>query len=80
MASLKLDDVQLYAVHHLPASLLADSLSGHYASQALLKAGWALASLGILGNPATLVRSVRAAVYNLFAQPYQGCGGVLTFF
>ncbi len=61
-----------YGVHVTSAARLADAVVAHYASQVLLQAAWVLGSLGILGNPAGLVRSVHSGLRDLAALPLQG--------
>ncbi len=71
-AAVSLDGVFLRDVHGLTPAALGALLAANYAHDALQGAGWALGSLGILGNPANLARSVAAAVTALVAQPYHG--------
>ena len=46
-----------------PSAKLWAVLGERYAAGSIGKAGWALGSLGILGNPTGLARSVKAGVH-----------------
>ncbi|XP_071944934.1 intermembrane lipid transfer protein VPS13B-like [Antedon mediterranea] len=51
---------------------LIQALTMHYTSGALFKAGWAIGSLEILGNPAGLVRNIRSGIADSIYLPYEG--------
>ncbi|XP_033123358.1 vacuolar protein sorting-associated protein 13B-like [Anneissia japonica] len=51
---------------------LVQALTMHYTSGALFKAGWAIGSLEILGNPAGLVRNIRSGIADSIYLPYEG--------
>ncbi|CAM1300415.1 Uncharacterised protein g2705 [Pycnogonum litorale] len=51
---------------------LGHDVTMHYLSGALLKAGWFVASLDLLGNPAGLARSFGAGITKFVSLPYEG--------
>jgi hypothetical protein len=53
-------------------SFLAQLLAVHYAYSALMKVGWVVGSLDIIGSPAGFVRSVGQGVADFFYLPYDG--------
>ena len=55
-----------------PPQHLLEVLGSRYASEAMYKAGWAVGSLGILGNPAGLARAFAAGFHDLLAKPMEG--------
>ena len=44
----------------------------HYATQALVRAGWMLGSLEIIGNPTGLLQNLGRGISNFFVLPYNG--------
>ncbi|XP_072031129.1 intermembrane lipid transfer protein VPS13B-like isoform X1 [Amphiura filiformis] len=54
------------------SSQLIEALTMHFTSGALFKAGWALGSLEILGNPAGFLRSVKIGLTDTVMLPYEG--------
>ena len=51
---------------------LGHSLSRHYLSGALFKAGWVVGSLDMLGSPAAFTRNVTDGMKDFVALPYEG--------
>lgn len=51
---------------------LAQLLAVHYAYSALMKVGWVLGSLDIIGSPASFIRSFGQGVADFFYLPYDG--------
>ena len=51
---------------------LGHTISRHYLSGALFKAGWVLGSLDVIGNPAAFTRSVREGIKDFVAMPFEG--------
>ncbi|XP_071482656.1 intermembrane lipid transfer protein VPS13B-like [Diadema antillarum] len=58
----------IYATHRQ----LGQALTLHYTSGALFKAGWAIGSLDLIGNPAGFLRSVRTGLFDTVYLPYEG--------
>eukprot|EP00057_Strongylocentrotus_purpuratus_P032464 XP_787735.2 PREDICTED: vacuolar protein sorting-associated protein 13B isoform X1 [Strongylocentrotus purpuratus] len=58
----------IYATHRQ----LGQALTLHYTSGALFKAGWAIGSLDLIGNPAGFLRSARTGLYDTMYLPYEG--------
>ena len=60
----------------VPARIVNTSLSqvilAKYASDTILQAGWALASLDLLGSPGLMIRSTLTGVRDLVYLPYEG--------
>lgn len=48
------------------------SMLYHYATQALVRAGWILGSLEIIGNPTGLIHNIGRGVSDFFVLPYNG--------
>lgn len=53
-------------------AFLAQLLAVHYGYSALLKVGWVVGSLDIIGSPATFLRSFGQGVADFFYLPYDG--------
>ncbi len=53
-------------------SFLAQLLAIHYAYSALMKVGWVVGSLDIIGSPAGFIRSLGQGVADFFYLPYDG--------
>ena len=53
-------------------SFLSQLLAVHYAYSALMKVGWIVGSLDILGSPASLIRSLGQGLTDFFYLPYDG--------
>lgn len=53
-------------------SFLAQLLVAHYAYSALMKVGWIVGSLDIIGSPANLIRTVGQGLADFFYLPYDG--------
>ena len=53
-------------------SFLAQLLAAHYAYSALLKIGWVVGSLDIIGSPTSLIRSIGQGISDFFLLPYDG--------
>ena len=53
-------------------SFLAQLLAVHYAYSALMKVGWVVGSLDIIGSPAGFIRSLGQGVADFFYLPYDG--------
>ena len=51
---------------------LSQAIAANYSAAAILKVGWALGSLEILGSPGTLVRNIGAGFRDFFRIPYEG--------
>ena len=48
-----------------------------YLSDTVFQAGWALASLDLLGSPGVMIRSTLTGVKDLVVMPYDGTGCIL---
>ena len=56
----------------LESAGLVQKLTFHYLTAALLKSGWVLGSLELLGNPAGLIRNFSQGLADFFYLPYDG--------
>ena len=53
-------------------AFLAQLLAVHYAYSALMKVGWIVGSLDIIGSPASFIRSLGQGIADFFYLPYDG--------
>lgn len=71
-APIHFDEVEVHHVFSYPKLHLFEVLGSRYISEGVLRVGWILGSLGILGSPMALARRLRAGVRDLIMLPYEG--------
>ena len=79
---MSLEAVSLANIYSYPPLSVFQGLGTRYFQELSRGAKWAVGSLGIIGNPAGLVRNVSVGVRDLFERPYTGAqrgfGGLVT--
>lgn len=51
---------------------LARVLAAHYTAALIMRAGWVVGSIELIGSPSTLIRSVGTGLHDLVSLPYEG--------